>query len=147
MRFVCCQNCKGVNEVDERLSGMTTACKHCGGDVQVPLKFPNWQLTAEKTKECPYCAETIQAKAVKCKHCGEAIAKDAWRIVLAREVTFGSQVRTAPINVHTGCVQAELRSEDCQTEVEGFEEQIRQHSDLEASALDEALAEIGDLDG
>ncbi|MBL4791449.1 MAG: hypothetical protein JKY97_00510, partial [Citromicrobium sp.] len=32
-------------------------------------------------------------------------------------------------------------------EVEGFEEQIRQHSGLEASALDEALAEIGDLDG
>ena len=67
--------------------------------------------------------------------------------MLAREVTFGSQVRAAPINVHTGCVAAELRSEDCQTEVEGFEEQIRRNSDLEASALDEALATIGDLDG
>ena len=97
-------------------------------------------------KEPPY-AERASSGRSKCKHCGEAIAKDAWRIVLAREVTFGSQVRAAPINVHTGCVQAELRSEDCQTEVEGFEEQIRQHSDLEASALDEALAEIGDLDG
>jgi hypothetical protein len=44
-------------------------------------------------------------------------------------------------------VQAELRSEDCQTEVDGFEEQIRQNSDLDGSAVDEALAAIDDLDG
>ena len=97
-------------------------------------------------KELPY-AERASSGRSKCKHCGEAIAKDALRIVLAREVTFGSQVRAAPINVHTGCVQAELRSEGCQTEVDGFEEQIRQNSDLDASAVDEALAAIDHLDG
>ena len=27
----------------------------------------------EKTKECPFCAETILKAATKCKHCGSAI--------------------------------------------------------------------------
>ncbi len=30
-----------------------------------------------QTKECPYCAETILAKAVKCKHCGEMLIQQA----------------------------------------------------------------------
>ena len=97
-------------------------------------------------KEPPYVERAPTGRS-KCKHCDEAIAKDALRIVLAREVSFGSQVRASPINVHVGCVQAELRSEECLTELDGFEEQIRQNSELEASAVDEALATIGDLGG
>ncbi len=27
-------------------------------------------------KECPYCAEIIKAKAIKCKHCGSELAND-----------------------------------------------------------------------
>ncbi|MUM78291.1 hypothetical protein GKC30_11660 [Pseudodesulfovibrio sp. F-1] len=29
--------------------------------------------TSQKEKECPYCAELIKAKAIKCKHCGSEI--------------------------------------------------------------------------
>jgi hypothetical protein len=95
-------------------------------------------------KEPPY-AERAPSDRSKCKNCGEAIAKSALRIVLAREISFGNQVRSTPINVHAGCVAAELQAEDCTTEVDGFEESLRQNSELEPSAVDEALAAIGEL--
>ena len=30
-------------------------------------------LTGKKTRECPYCAETILARARLCKHCGKNV--------------------------------------------------------------------------
>jgi len=97
-------------------------------------------------KDPPY-AERAPSGRSKCKNCGEAIAKDALRIVLAREVSFGNQVRATPINVHTGCVAAELRAEDCMTELEGFDVALRTNSELEPEVVEEALAAIGELDG
>ena len=98
-------------------------------------------------KTCPWCGESILAVAKKCKHCGEVIPKDELRIVLAREIAFGSQVRATPINVHARCAQAELDAEDCLTEVEDFAAQVRQNSEVAASVVDEALAAVGDLQG
>lgn len=97
-------------------------------------------------REAPY-AERARSGRSKCKHCGEGIAEGAWRVVLLREVRFGNQVRGTPINVHTGCVAAELRAEDCLTEAEGFEQALRANSqDLAPAELEEALTAVGEIE-
>ena len=102
------------------------------------LKEKAEQARAER-KELPYMERAPSGRS-KCKNCGKAIDQDALRVVLAREVSFGNQV-------HPECVHAELESEDCMTEVEGFEAQLRQNSTLESSVVDEAVAAIGVLEG
>jgi hypothetical protein len=109
------------------------------------LKEKAEQARAER-KELPYVERAPSGRS-KCKNCGKAIDQDALRVVLAREVSFGNQVRATPINVHPECVHAELESEDCMTEVDGFEAQLRQNSTLESSVVDEAVAAIGVLEG
>ena len=109
------------------------------------LKEKAEQARAER-KELPYVERAPSGRS-KCKNCGKAIDQDALRVVLAREVSFGNQVRATPINVHPECVHAELESEDCMTEVDGFKAQLRQNSTLESSFVDEAVAAIGVLEG
>jgi hypothetical protein len=82
----------------------------------------------------------------RCKHCGEPIPEGSLRVVLGRGVHFGSQVRTAPINVHPHCVAAELRTDDCTIDAEGLEAALRANTpDVPPERLDALMAEIGDL--
>lgn len=32
-------------------------------------------MSVKNVKDCPYCFEKIQLKAIKCKHCGEILIK------------------------------------------------------------------------
>ncbi len=96
-------------------------------------------------KELPY-AELSPSGRARCKHCDELIEMGAGRVVLGREVQFGQQVRTTPINVHPDCVADALRAEDCATEIDGFGAALRENSKgLEAEALEAILAEVGEL--
>ncbi len=102
------------------------------------------QAKAER-KEAPYVERAPSGRA-KCKHCEELIEKDSLRVALLREVTFGQQVRGTPINVHPRCVAAEIRAEDCVTEIDGFDEALRANSrGMDDAAIQAALTEIGDL--
>ena len=94
----------------------------------------------------PYVERAPSGRA-KCKHCEETIEKGAFRVVLLREVRFGSQVRGMPINVHPRCVGAELRAEDCLTETDGFEEALRANTpELSEEDAVEVLGLVGELE-
>jgi len=96
-------------------------------------------------KEIPH-VEVAPSGRSKCKHCEEPIEKDSLRVVLGRDVEFGQQVRTAPINVHPRCVAAELMAEDCGTEIEGFDDALRANSrGVTEEQINAVLAEIGEL--
>jgi len=99
-----------------------------------------------KRKEAPYVERAPSGRS-RCKHCGETIEKDALRIALLREVTFGNQVRGTPINVHPQCVASEIRAEDCATEIEGFEEALNTNSKgVDPADIVRALEAVGSLE-
>lgn len=103
------------------------------------------EVKKQARKEIPY-AEPDPSGRAKCKHCGEVIPKDTLRVVLGRDVEFGNQIRTAPVNVHPRCVAAEIRSPECNTEADGFAGELRSHSEgLDEARMIALLAEIGDL--
>jgi len=104
------------------------------------------QQEREAKKELPH-AERAPSGRSKCKHCGETIAKDGWRVVLGRTVEFYGQARTGPINVHATCVGAALREPDCATEAEDFEVALRANSsDLSSRDVEDVLREVGALE-
>ena len=95
-------------------------------------------------KEPPYVERAPSGRS-RCKHCGEAIAQgDTAHRVGARnhlrQPGSGDTDQRA-----SGMRAGGARLGDCLTEVGGFDQQLHQNSELEASVVDDALAEIGDL--
>ena len=95
-------------------------------------------------KEFPYVEQDPSGRA-RCKQCGEPIEKGALRVVLAKEVIFGSQTRSSPFAVHPRCLVAAFDQPDVVTEREGLREQLLENSRLEPARIDEALAAAGPL--
>jgi hypothetical protein len=99
----------------------------------------------QSRQRIPY-VEVDPSGRAKCKHCAEPMEKGSLRVVLGREVEFGSQFRTMPIHVHPKCVTGELESEDCNTEAAGFAEALRANSQgLSSEQIDSVLEAIGEL--
>ncbi len=81
----------------------------------------------EGYKDCPYCAETIKAGAIKCKHCKSLLANNS----SAEEVVIEQQVATNDIikskiktNKHNNSNNYHIESNSCRecgTAIEGIE--------------------------
>ena len=101
---------------------------------------------AVERKKIPY-GELSPSGRAKCKCCGEPIAKGELRVVLGRLVEFGSQVRTTPVNVHTGCVADELDREDSAIEPHLLRGELRANSSgLSAEQLEILLESLESSD-
>lgn len=96
-------------------------------------------------KRIPY-GEVDPSGRAKCKHCGELMEKGSLRVVLGREVEFGNQYRTMPIQVHARCVAGEIDKDDCNTEADGFGAALRANSrGLTQEQIETILQEVGQL--
>ncbi|MFT5052021.1 MAG: hypothetical protein ACI8QZ_003452 [Chlamydiales bacterium] len=102
------------------------------------------EVKKKEKRTLPY-AELAPSGRSKCKQCSEVIEKDAARIVLGREVEFGRQVRTTPINLHPRCVPMEMQAPDCAHEPDGFLDELRANSPDLASRMEDLATEIGAL--
>ena len=99
----------------------------------------------QSRQRIPY-AEVDPSGRAKCKNCAELMEKGSLRVVLGREIEFGNQFRTMPIQVHPQCVASELEGEDCATEAAGFALAIRTNSQgLTTEQLDSVVSAVGEL--
>lgn len=99
----------------------------------------------ETRKKIPW-VEVDPSGRAKCKHCGEPMEKGSLRVVLGREIEFGTQYRTMPIHVHVGCVADEIEKVDCSTRSEGFARALHESSQgVTSEQIDKIVEEIGEL--
>lgn len=143
-------NCAARRQFDAVAAAYEQKCFAEGLDLPDLESLRKLQEEAKKKQaekiDPPY-AQVAPSGRAKCKHCDETIEKGSVRIVLGREVEFYQQVRVAQINVHPRCVSAELRAEDCATDIDGFEDALRSNTrEVGSEQLDEAIREIGPLE-
>lgn len=99
----------------------------------------------KKRKQPPF-AERAPSGRSRCKQCGEPIVQDGLRVGLPVQVEFGRQVRINTILVHPGCVAQAAAMPDSAVEPGTFGELLRANtSDLDGRALDDVLAQVGEL--
>ncbi|HEY3446034.1 MAG TPA: hypothetical protein VGK67_06685 [Myxococcales bacterium] len=121
---------------------------------QVPEKIPPLEELREvrekaeekkaERKVFPY-VEIDPSGRAKCKVCNQPIEKGVLRVVLAKEVTFGSQTRASPFAVHPKCTVGAFDNPEVVTEPDDLRQQLMVHSGMEAAKIDEVMAAIGPI--
>jgi len=107
---VLCAAAKLPAELKEALTAFTAS----GGDVPNRAELDNAMADAyakgnAKPGGFPYTDRAPTGRA-KCMECGEAIAKDSFRVAVEREIEVGAQVQRGAGYLHPRCVVANLEN-------------------------------------